>query len=213
MRTSQKISLGIFLCLSLVMVCLAIIRASKIHGAVSIDVVWVFFWQYMETVVAVIMGSLTVVRNLLVHQTKSNHNSPAAPGDGGRQAYRMRLLNRNKGKNIDDSTRGNLPHVPAPTLTGLRTFIRRHEREPGNETQVTQATTLVQDEGYHLMPSAEQSRVDPREHMQYYDQHIYQVRDPAFHRNLALSRHSSYLWHRARLSRVSMDGAPRRGAR
>lgn len=178
MRTSQKISLGIFLCLSLVMVILAIIRASKIHGAVSIDVVWAFFWQYMETVVAVIMGSLTVVRNLLVHQTKSNHNSPAAPGDGqDRQAYRMRLLRRNKDQSIDNSTRGQLPQVPAPTLTGLRTFIRRHHRDPGQDTQVTQASTLVQEETYYLMPGIEESRSDPQEQVQNYSQHGYQVRN------------------------------------
>lgn len=36
-RTSQKVSLGVFLCLSLVMAPLTIKRASKIHGAVSID--------------------------------------------------------------------------------------------------------------------------------------------------------------------------------
>ncbi|KAJ0121464.1 hypothetical protein J7T55_008628 [Diaporthe amygdali] len=178
MRTSQKISLGIFLCLSLVMVCLAIIRASKVHGAVSIDVVWVFFWQYMETVVAVIMGSLTVVRNLLVHQTKSNHNSPAAPGGSGgrnpRAAYRMGLLRRHKEKNIDNSTRG-LPEVPAPTLSGLRTFIRRNNRDPGLDTQATQASTLVQDETYYMAPSIEQSRIDPEEQGWEHHQHIYQT--------------------------------------
>ncbi|KAK2611025.1 hypothetical protein N8I77_004408 [Diaporthe amygdali] len=178
MRTSQKISLGIFLCLSLVMVCRAIIRASKVHGAVSIDVVWVFFWQYMETVVAVIMGSLTVVRNLLVHQTKSNHNSPAAPGGSGgrnpRAAYRMGLLRRHKEKNIDNSTR-DLPEVPAPTLSGLRTFIRRNNRDPGLDTQATQASTLVQDDTYYMAPSIEQSRIDPEEQGWEHHQHIYQT--------------------------------------
>ncbi|KAG8157104.1 hypothetical protein KVR01_013094 [Diaporthe batatas] len=176
MRTSQKISLSIFLCLSLVMVCLAIIRASKIHGAVSIDVVWVFFWQYMETVVAVIMGSLTVVRNLLVHQTKSNHASPAVSGDAqGRRAYRMRLLQRKKNMNTDDvTTQGHLPQVPGPTLTGLRTFIRRNHRDPVHDTQVTQASTLVPEESYHLMSSAERSRTDPREQVHGWDEHVYQ---------------------------------------
>ncbi|KAH8744395.1 hypothetical protein F5883DRAFT_590148 [Diaporthe sp. PMI_573] len=190
MRTSQKISLGIFLCLSLVMVILAIIRASKIHGAVSIDVVWVFFWQYMETVVAVIMGSLTVVRNLLVHQTKSNQNSPAAPGDGqGRQAYRMRLLRRKKDQSIDNPTQGRLPAVPSPTLTGLRSFIRRHHREPGQETQVTQASTLVQEETYYLMPSIEESGGYPRDQRQDYSQRMYQVRNLNSRDTMILSSH------------------------
>lgn len=213
MRTSQKISLGIFLCLSLVMVCLAIIRASKVHGAVSIDVVWVFFWQYMETVVAVIMGSLTVVRNLLVHQTKSNHNSPAAPGGSGgrnpRAAYRMGLLRRHKEKNIDNSTRG-LPEVPAPTLSGLRTFIRRNNRDPGLDTQATQASTLVQDETYYMAPSIEQSRIDPEEQGWEHHQHIYQVRFFTFRDALMLYRHLHDVADPASNTRPSMGLAARR---
>lgn len=196
MRTSQKISLGIFLCLSLIMVCLAIIRASKIHGAVSIDVVWAFFWQFMETVVAVTMGSLTVVRNLLVHQSKSNQNSPAAPsGPPGQRslAYRMRLLRRKKAEDLDDTTRDNLPQVPGATLTGLRTFIRRNHRDPGLGTQVTQASTLVDDESYQLMsmntPIAEEPehnnwRGQAPQHAQ---RMYYQVRVPTFGDNLTLS--------------------------
>lgn len=61
MPQSLRGRLGVFLSLSLVMVCRAIIRPSNIHGAVSIYGVWEFSWQYMETVVAVIMGSLTVI--------------------------------------------------------------------------------------------------------------------------------------------------------
>lgn len=143
----------------------------------------------METAVAVIMGSLTVVRNLLVHQTKSNHVSPAGPEEEGRRAYRMRLLQRNKNKNIDDSTRsGHLPEVPGPTLTGLRTFIRRNRREPGHETQVTQASTLVPEETYYMMPSPEHSRVDPREHVHDWGQHVYQARSH-FPCHVVLFRH------------------------
>lgn len=66
MQTSQKISLGAFMCLSLVMVCLAIIRASKIHSAVSIDVIWEFYWQYMETVVSVVSSIAPLNQAVLI---------------------------------------------------------------------------------------------------------------------------------------------------
>lgn len=156
MRTSQKVSLGIFLCLSLVMACLAVIRASKIHGATSIDVVWEFYWQYVETVVAVIMGSLTVIRNLLVHQTKSTYNSPAglpdgrSPGQTQQDGHYMAFYPRHKDKNIDESMRYSLPAVPAAILMGTNTFFRRNERESATayETQITTTSILVQVESY-----------------------------------------------------------------
>ncbi|KAK7937724.1 uncharacterized protein PG986_014592 [Apiospora aurea] len=71
-RTKQKVSLGVFLCLNLFMVALAVTRASKINGAAGVDVPWEFFWQFMEASVAVLMGSLTVFRTLLSSKTGSS---------------------------------------------------------------------------------------------------------------------------------------------
>lgn len=177
MRPSQKVSLGAFLCLSLVMACLAVIRASKIHGATAIDVVWEFYWQYIETVVAVIMGSITVIRNLLVHQKESNYNSPAgvpnacAPGQGRQDGYRMQFLPRHKDKDIDHYTPFHLPTVPAAALTRVDMFIRHNQREPTYGTQITSTSTLVQDESYQQL-----SRNEPQM-LQYSYHDIYQVRD------------------------------------
>lgn len=177
MRPSQKVSLGVFLCLSLVMACLAVIRASKIHGATAIDVVWEFYWQYTETVVAVIMGSLTVIRNLLVHQAKSSYNSPAGvpdmspPGQGRQDGYRMQFVPRHKGKDIDQYTQFPLPAVPAAALTGVNTFIRHNQREPAYETQITTTSTLVQDDSYQRISSTEPQILQ----CTYHD--FYQVRD------------------------------------
>lgn len=177
-RPSQKVSLGIFLCLSLVMACLAVIRASKIHGATSIDVVWEFYWQYVEAVVAVTMGSITVIRNLLVHQTKSTYNSPAGILDGGSpgqtrpDCYHMAFGPRNNGKDIDDSIHYSLPVVPTAALMGMNTFFRRNQREPAYETQITTTSTLVQDESYQQQLSA----IEPETPECSYH-YSYQVRD------------------------------------
>ncbi|KAI5919081.1 hypothetical protein F4810DRAFT_528487 [Camillea tinctor] len=161
-RTSQKISLGMFLSLSLFMVCLAVIRISKIHGIAGVDVVWEFFWQYMESTVAVLMGSLTVMRSLLIYQTKGG-NSPhdkvavAGPRSHGQNTWRLRFLRRHR-EQIDLESQDELPEVPAATLTGLRTFIRRNNRDPGLDTQATstalsQQNTMVEDNESHQLLS------------------------------------------------------------
>ncbi|CAN8105085.1 unnamed protein product [Discula destructiva] len=135
MRTSQKLSLGIFMSLSLVMVCLAIIRASKIHGANSIDVVWEFYWQYMEAAVAVIMGSLTVIRNLHVHNSKSGRGNNGTPAGGSQSSY-LRWLLRRSTKNESTAQAG-------------RSGASASKREHGNKMLATEGSTLVVDESFH----------------------------------------------------------------
>lgn len=177
MRPSQKVSLGAFVCLSLVMACVAVIRASKIHGATAIDVVWEFYWQYIETVVAVIMGSITVIRNLLVHQTKSNYDSPAGvpdvspPGQGRHNGYHMRFVPRQKDKDVDQYAQFPLPAVPDAALMGMNTFLRHNHREHAYETQITSTSTLVQDESQQRLSSIEPQM------LQYTYHDVYQVRD------------------------------------
>lgn len=161
-RTKQKISLGVFLCLNLVMVCLAIIRASKINGAVGVDIPWEFFWQFMEAAVAVLMGSLTVFRTLLSSKTGASdeHHQAAAgarPWPHARRAYYVfsSVGRKRRRGDVDlEATHNDLPGVPGATMTGLRTFIRRNNRgDVGDEnglplTGFSQQETVVDhDEG------------------------------------------------------------------
>ncbi|KAK8022515.1 hypothetical protein PG993_013282 [Apiospora rasikravindrae] len=175
-RTKQKISLGVFLCLNLFMVALAITRASKINGAAGVDVPWEVFWQFMEASVAVLMGSLTVFRTLLSSKTGSSENErrPGVAVAPGRQwpharpaYYVFSSVGRRKRRAAADAdleaTRNNgglLPEVPGATMTGLRTFIRRNNRggeSTGNAsaaqwTGVSQQETVVDpDENHQLM--------------------------------------------------------------
>lgn len=167
MHTSQKLSLGVFLCLSLVMVCLAIIRASKIHGAQGVNVVWEFYWQYMETVVAVIMGSLTVIRNLHVHHAnkskKSQESGPDASGSRTAASYRMRFLRRKEGKSESATARSGLPSgVPV-------------QRDSGRTTQETGGSTLVEDDSVLLimkdLPALDEPKPRIRVHVQQTQEH------------------------------------------
>lgn len=159
---SQKLSLGAFLCLSLVMVCLAIIRVSKVHGVSGIDVIWEFFWQHMEATVAILMGSLTVFRSLFIHKNNSN-NSPRdraeAAGPRSQHSYRIRFLRRRKDF-LDLQSRDTLPKVPGATLTGLRTFIRGNNRDTlsntrGTLTGISQQDTIAENNDSHQLFEAQ----------------------------------------------------------
>ncbi|KAK3897936.1 hypothetical protein C8A05DRAFT_47610 [Staphylotrichum tortipilum] len=153
MRPSQKAALGVFLCLSLVMVIFSITRVSKISGASGVDVPWVFFWQFAEASIAVLMGSLTVFRTLLIAERKTGvrgspggqlgKGSPAA-GCGGKRPrsyyalhHRIRLLAAGKSVSKGDlESQESLPEIPGAVMTGLRTFIRRNNRDSAMGTAV-----------------------------------------------------------------------------
>lgn len=123
------------------MIGLAVTRVSKIHGVTGIDVVWEFFWQYMETSVSVIMGSLTVVRSLLVYHPKEadqqKKKAAASPRSAGDSYSHLRFL-RNHRKQLELESQDGLPEIPGAVMTGLGTFIRRHNRDPSLDTQATQ---------------------------------------------------------------------------
>ena len=76
MRLFQKIAVGVFLCLSLVMIIFAIVRATGVRtGNGSVDGSWSFFWQQMESSTAVTMISLTAFRSVISHSV-SSRNKP-----------------------------------------------------------------------------------------------------------------------------------------
>ena len=65
MKLPQKVSLGCFLCLSLVMVCIALVRVSDFRIRGAEDITWDLYWVYMEAGVACIMSSVAVMRAAL----------------------------------------------------------------------------------------------------------------------------------------------------
>jgi hypothetical protein len=155
MQPRQKAALGVFLCLSLVMVAFSITRVSHIRGASGVDVPWVFFWQFAEASVAVLMGSLTAFRTLLVAERERRGSPSPAHGHGGEKGgrgfntfrQRIRLLGKST-SDLESQDGEGLPQIPGPTMTGLRTYIRRHKRDSGVKTNVmvSQQSTLAGDE-------------------------------------------------------------------
>lgn len=65
MKPSDKVGVGVFLCLSIVMAVIAIIRISacRLSGrSGSLDVTWVFLWLYLQACIAIIMACLPAFR-------------------------------------------------------------------------------------------------------------------------------------------------------
>ncbi|VUC29378.1 unnamed protein product, partial [Clonostachys rosea] len=141
LRLRQKIALGAFLCLSLMMAIMAIIRVSGITGVAGVDIPWTFFWQFTEASVAVLMGSLTAFRTLLVGHVGRN-SEPKRSWPYSR--YRVYKWGGRK-VSADDETQEGLPEVPGATMTGLRTFIRRNNRDPGLATANMTTHTMFTD--------------------------------------------------------------------
>ena len=116
----QKIGMGVFLCLNIVMAIIAIVRVAGIRHSGAIDYTWIFFWQHIEVCVAVSMVSLTAFRSLFVS------TGQGAPVKKARPWYssQARKLRGAKGENSPNGGHKELPSIPGATMTGIRTFIR-----------------------------------------------------------------------------------------
>ena len=110
----QKIGIGSFLCLSLIMIIIAITRISRVHA--SDFNIWAIFLQQVEACIAVLMLSLTAVRTLYVPAKNSQ----------GQQKHKTSYSHRKRlwpsSKSLQDERYIELS-VPRATLTGMRTVI------------------------------------------------------------------------------------------
>jgi hypothetical protein len=78
LELKRKLALGAVLCLSIFMILIAIIRYTlaqiPIEGGTTTipDTIWLFFWQSIESCVAIIMVSLTAFRSLYGQERAKN---------------------------------------------------------------------------------------------------------------------------------------------
>ena len=115
----QKFGIASFLCLSIFMIIIAIIRISRVHAA-DFEI-WASFWQQFEGCIAVLMLSLTAFRTVFVQkkQSSSDQQKPS-------QSYLRRRLfssSKNSGEAAGDAEAKLSVEVPGATMTGMRTFI------------------------------------------------------------------------------------------
>ncbi|KAL8711212.1 MAG: hypothetical protein Q9220_004357 [cf. Caloplaca sp. 1 TL-2023] len=118
----RKLVLGTMLCLSIFTIITAIVRVSGGKSANGqIDSSWVIFWLHIETAVAVMVASISAYRALFVVERSRHHETPRYIS-----RLRAKLWERSKDshetRNNNNNNKG-LPSIPAPTLSGMQTFI------------------------------------------------------------------------------------------
>lgn len=150
-RLSQKIFLGIFLCLNICMIILAIVRTSGLLlSNRGIDVQWEVFFQQVEASVSVITLSITALRTSwsLGLSDHGIHNSFRSLL--GFKAWKFRekrerawyfhrwMILFKKVLKTSESVlnEDQLPSMPSTTLTGMRTAIRGNRDSKNREADV-----------------------------------------------------------------------------
>ena len=120
-KLRQKVGLGSFLCLSVVMIIIVIIRISKIRDKQW--EIWAIFWQQTEACFAILMLSTTAFRQLFI----CRHSSHLSPHKLKLSDTYRRYLPRWPKKSSSSSNSDNAHvsvNIPGATLTGVQTFIR-----------------------------------------------------------------------------------------
>jgi len=133
-RLRQKILLNTFLCLSVCMFAICLLRSTgeTIDGntGTAIDVQWNLCWQIIEASVAVTVVSLTAFRSLYRIKTLEQEGKNKKRYEPSwLSSYRRNMANRKKQRRVDEfgdtipDEHYSLPGIPGATLTGMRTMI------------------------------------------------------------------------------------------
>ena len=118
-----------------------ITRASGLEWQGKLDVLWEVYFQIVAAEVGLILVAMTSFRALFVSRTARNHPSPPEYGSfwAKSKSVMRRLLDPRqwsskdtsqgqRPSNTEDGLIGDLPGIPAATMTGMQTFIN-HQGE------------------------------------------------------------------------------------
>ena len=125
MEKRQKLALSFFLCLSMMMIIIAIIRVSRTsYSDGKLDIVWQTLWQALEECVALVMTSITAFRTIFVGQRiRDRGRKRWTPAHSWMQRAKQRKKAHKEGDYIwsnDDQ----LPSIPQATFVKLRRYVR-----------------------------------------------------------------------------------------
>ena len=122
-KPKTKFFLGTSLCLSFAMVIVTIVRVSGLrNGSNNLDPVWDFYWQVVESSIAIIMVSSTAFRSFFVQERIRRSQEKRSWYHGVKQM----LSSRSAG--VSEESAHELPPIARGHLTGLRTMIHRNGR-------------------------------------------------------------------------------------
>lgn len=139
-KNRQKVALSFFLCLSIVMIVIAIVRISRITHSGILDSVWQGFWQTLEPCIALLMSSITAFRTIFVSQEMRERDRKrwAGPSYSWIQRAKQRKANKEGDMwNYDHQ----LLSVPQATFVKLTSFMRHH-------ATIGESTTLDPETGF-----------------------------------------------------------------
>ncbi|KAI0435795.1 hypothetical protein F4803DRAFT_544387 [Xylaria telfairii] len=159
MALLTKIGLGVFLCLSLVMIACSIIRAAGTYYGGTLDTPWQVFWLHAEACIGVLMASITVYRSVLLGPS----NRP-----GSLQRFLVQIIRARSAEGRSSEGRSSeglleaerlskrarfgrllLSKIPTATLTGIVTLFAQTEDNP--ETSNSISTIYSEDYAdYHM---------------------------------------------------------------
>lgn len=126
-KARQKLLLGVFLCLSICMIAVAIVRISGLRiRHTIIDVQWQAFWLEVEATIAVNVVSITAFRSVLGIKA-----SKAREKNRSWYSYRRRHLSRKSSKDPENNPdTDELSSIPGVVSTEMRT-VPRGNRDSG----------------------------------------------------------------------------------
>jgi hypothetical protein len=162
-----KLGFGVFLCLSLFMLCCSIIRAggTYYYDELYQDTPWLVFWLHAEACIGVLMASITVYQSVLANSS----GSFSALQRLIQKAIAIRTsarLSEQERKQLNVRGRFGrflLSKIPKATLTGLGTLFDVTGK--GNESVSTNMTSVyemsAEDYHHHLtaLHQADSSRI------------------------------------------------------
>ena len=145
-RPAQKLGLASFLCLSLVMAVMAIVRISGLQikllsGDSTFDSAWLNLWQQIEASIAICLVSLTAFRQLFIASGPKRGRESA-------KAWYSSAIGKLKSQRRTGVVDGfaQLPTIPSATHSSMQTLCQAGQRIDTRDTSGDEETCWSLDE-------------------------------------------------------------------
>ncbi|KAL8689172.1 MAG: hypothetical protein Q9218_005095 [Villophora microphyllina] len=148
-KLAQKLALASCLCLTVVVMVCTIMRVTGLSYYTIVDATWETFWQYMSASVGLTMTSVAAFRSLFISHHVGNKQrdlsdlhyigilyekfKEALRRTFGVQSWRTSewySQDKDPSEKAHDERFWHLGRIERGTITGLRTFIHQHQRQP-----------------------------------------------------------------------------------
>ncbi|KAF2470517.1 uncharacterized protein BDR25DRAFT_303960 [Lindgomyces ingoldianus] len=136
-KLTQKFAIGVFLCLSVVMVAITITRTAVAYHNNRWDMTWEYLILYLESCIAIIMASATAFRTVFVEHRRRREQDrlplrdlPQQPQNLRGRIGRMRARAK-ENEDFDETVEGDATYLPRSRseggkINGLLTFINSY---------------------------------------------------------------------------------------